>query len=170
MYRVGDKVVYPVHGAGEVVAIERREVGGRLREYYILNLPFSGLRVSVPLAEAERLGLRRLMSGREAEQVLEILCGEANAGGKFPEKWAHRSRLLVDKIKAGNVCELAEVVRCLAERERRRALAGGEKKLFEQARDILLSELRLVEGNISAADSEQARRLRQVLADLEKTE
>lgn len=165
MYQVGDKVVYPVHGAGEVVAIEQREVDGRLRDYYILNLPFSGLKVSVPLAEAERLGLRRLMSGRDTEQVLAILSGEAGAGECFPEKWNHRSRLLVDKIKAGNVCELAEVVHNLAERDRARSLASGEKRLFEQARDILLSELRLVLADGQALNSEQARRLQQVLAE-----
>lgn len=144
MYQVGDKVVYPVHGAGEVVAIERREVAGCQRDYYILHLPSSGLTVAVPQAEAGRLGLRGLMSQPEARQVLAILAGEV-AGERFPAKWNRRSRVLVDKIKAGDVCELAAVVRNLSERDRARALAAGEKRLFEQARDILLSELKLLE-------------------------
>lgn len=162
MYNVGDKVVYPVHGAGEVVAIERREVAGTARDYYILNMPFSGLRLSVPMSEAGRLGLRNLMSERDAERVLAILSGEV-AAARFPEKWNHRSRLLVDKIKAGDVCELAEVVKNLAERERARALATGEKRLFEQARDILLSELKLVEAQGSVKQ-----RLGRAVADLEE--
>lgn len=162
MYRVGDKVVYPVHGAGEVVAIERREVAGTARDYYILNMPFSGLRLSVPMSEAGRLGLRELMSKRETERVLAILSGEV-AGERFPEKWNHRSRVLVDKIKAGDVCELAVVVKNLAERERVRALAGRERRIFEQAREILLSELKLVE-----AEEGLKQRLGRAVADLEQ--
>lgn len=165
MYQVGDKVVYPVHGAGEIVAIESREVGGKLRDYYILNLPESGLKVSVPMSEAKRLGIRRLISGKDTERVLQILCGEAAGVSVFPEKWNHRSRLLLDKIKTGDACELAEVVHDLAERQR--SLASGEKRLFEQARDILLSELKLVGSAEAGADSERSRRLQQVLANLE---
>lgn len=162
MYQVGDKVVYPVHGAGEVVAIERREVAGCKRDYYILNLAFSGLKVAVPLGETERLGLRGLMSAGETKRVVAILSGEEE-GERLPKKWSNRSRVLVEKIKAGNVCELAAVVRNLAERERVRALAGGEKRLFDQAREILLSELKLVE-----VDEVEAVRLAHIVRELEE--
>lgn len=162
MYQVGDKVVYPVHGAGEVVAIERREVAGCRRDYYILSLPFSGLTVAVPQAEAGRLGLRGLMSDGEAGRVVAILSGEEEAE-RLPEKWNSRARLLVDKIKGGDVCELAVVVRNLSERERARALANGEKRLFEQARDILLSELKMLETK-----DDMRRRIGDIVNELEE--
>lgn len=161
MYQVGDKVVYPAHGAGEVVAIEQREVAGLLRDYYILRLSFSGLTLAVPLDAAVRLGLRGLMMPEEAGRVLQILSGQVVADA-LPQKWNRRSRLLVDRIKAGDACELAAVLRPLAERERARELATGERRLFEQARDILLSELRLVQ-----VDGEMAVQLAHVIRDLE---
>lgn len=161
MYQVGDKVVYPAHGAGEVVAIEQREVAGLLRDYYILRLSFSGLTLAVPLDAAVRLGLRGLITPEEAGRVLQILSGQV-VGSALPQKWNRRSRLLVDRIKAGDACELAAVLRPLAERERARELATGERRLFEQARDILLSELRLVQ-----VDGEMAVQLAHVIRDLE---
>ncbi len=144
MYNVGDKVVYPVHGAGIVEAIESREVAGRSRQYYILNLPFSALRVMVPLEEAEKIGLRDVMSAEDSERVLRIL--EEGGEGQKPaaDKWSQRFRSQMGKIKTGDVYELAEIVRGLNRRDRRKPLAAGEKKLFEQAREILLSELWLV--------------------------
>lgn len=162
MYQVGDKLVYPAHGAGEVVAIEQREVAGLLRDYYILKLSFSGLTLAVPLDAANSLGLRALMTPAEARRVLQILSGKELCEA-LPQKWNRRSRLLVDRIKAGDVCKLAAVLRPLAERERTRELATGEKRLFEQARDILLSELRLVQ-----LDGVAAAQLAGVIRDLEK--
>lgn len=162
MYKVGDKVVYPAHGAGEVVSIEQREVAGQWRDYYILQLTFSGLTLAVPMNDAGRLGLRSLMLPGEVQRVLKILSGE-EAGDKLPAKWNRRARLLADIIKTGDVCSLAAAVHTLAERARARALAIGEKRLFEQARDILLSELKLVQ-----VDDALAVRLHRTICDLEK--
>jgi CarD family transcriptional regulator len=144
MYQVGDKVVYPVHGAGVVEAIESREVAGRCRDYYILHLPFSNMRIMIPLDEAGNVGLREPMSIGETEQVLNIL----ESGGKLPkaalEKWNNRLRSQLSKIKAGKPQELAEIVRDLTARENTKPLATGEKKLFEQTKEILFSELWLI--------------------------
>ncbi len=151
MYQVGDKVVYPVHGAGVVEAIERRDIGGLARDCYILNLPFCGLKVTVPVTAAEQLGLREIMSARDAGRVLDILEGGETAGlPQLPEKWNHRFRLLVDKIKGGDVVELAQIVHNLAERERKKPLSSSEKRLFEQAREILFSELWLLRREAAA--------------------
>ncbi len=165
MYQVGDKVVYPVHGAGVVEAIEQREVGGRSRDYYILSLPFNGLKVAVPLEEAERLGLRRLMSRGEADRVMQILEGVAHSSFAPPEKWNHRFRLLVDKIKNGDVCELAEIVHNLGERESnsKRPLGAGEKHLYEQAREILFSELWLLKDGAEGAGGNLSARIESLL-------
>ncbi len=164
MYKVGDKVVYPVHGAGQVVAIESREVAGKQRDYYILDMPFSGLRLAVPQSEAKRLGLRHLMNGKQAEQVLAILAGDT-VEAALPEKWNLRGKLLAEKIKAGDVCELAAVVCNLARRDNAHLLASGERRLFEQARDILLSELKLLD---IVDDDGVGRRLGQAVARLEE--
>ncbi|MBQ3180864.1 MAG: CarD family transcriptional regulator, partial [Firmicutes bacterium] len=127
-----------------VEGIEKREVAGQQREYYMLNLPFSALRVMVPLEEAENIGLRDVMSAEDSEQVLRIL--EDGKAGERPaaDKWSQRFRSQMGRIKTGDVYELAEIVCSLNRRDRRRPLAAGEKKLFEQAREILLSELWLV--------------------------
>lgn len=166
MYQVGDKVVYPVHGAGVVEAIESREVGGLTRDCYILNLPFCGLKVTVPVTAAEQLGLREMMSASEAGRVLDILEGAEGARQpKLPDKWNHRFRLLVDKIKGGDVMELARIVHNLAEREHKKPLASGEKRLYEQAREILFSELWLLKREAEA--SGLAPRIDEVLREVE---
>lgn len=144
MYSVGDKVVYPVHGAGVVEAIESREVAGRRRDYYVLHLPFSALRVMVPLEEAEKVGLRDVMSAEDSRRVLRILEEGGSGQRSADDKWSQRFRSQMGRIKTGDVYELAEIVQGLNRRDRRRPLAAGEKKFFEQAREILLSELWLV--------------------------
>ena len=112
MYQIGDKVVYPVHGAGWVEAIENREVAGRSRSYYVLNLPFNSLRIMVPQEEAENVGLRDLMPPETADQVLRILEGKQTESEMSQtvrelnlEKWNNRFRLQMSRIKNGNVSQ-----------------------------------------------------------------
>ena len=145
MYQIGDKVVYPVHGAGVVEAIESREIGGRNRQYYVLNLPYSSLRIMVPMEEAENVGLRSLMPTEAYAKVLPML--EGRQEGKA-------------SIKNGDVYELAEIVHSLEARNRLRPLSAGERKIFDQAREILFSELWLVS---QACQPEIAQRIQQIL-------
>ena len=166
MYQIGDKVVYPVHGAGVVEAIESREIGGRNRQYYVLNLPYSSLRIMVPMEEAENVGLRSLMPTEAFDKVLQILEGRQE-GKASPavqamklEKWNNRFRMQMSSIKNGDVYELAEIVHSLEARNRLRPLSAGERKIFDQAREILFSELWLVS---QACQPEIAQRIQQIL-------
>lgn len=168
MYQIGDKVVYPLHGAGWVEAIENREVAGRSRSYYVLNLPFNSLRVMVPQEEAEKIGLRDLMPPEAANKVLQILEGrqpEAEMSQTVRklnlEKWNNRFRLQMSRIKNGNVFELAEIVHGLTLRDRAKQLSSGERKIFEQAKEILFSELWLISND---SQPETADRIKNILS------
>ena len=167
MYHIGDKVVYPVHGAGWVEAIENREIAGRSRNYYVLNLPFNSLRIMVPQEEAEKVGLRDLMPPEATDRVLRILEGKQAESEMSQtvrelnlEKWNNRFRLQMSRIKNGDVYELAEIVHGLTVRDRLKRPSTGERKIFEQAREILFSELWLIS---SEAQPETASRIKNIL-------
>jgi len=138
VFKVGDKVVYPMHGAGIIEAIEDREVLGQRKKYYVLRLPISDMQVLVPCENQESSGLREVMSEQAFQGVLEILRSRKSSTVK---NWNHRYRMNMEKIRSGNIFELAEVVRSLSHRDREKGLSTGERKMLENARQILLSEI-----------------------------
>ena len=138
MFKVGDKVVYPMHGAGIIEAIEDREVLGQRKKYYVLRLPISDMQVLVPCENQESSGLREVMSEQAFQGVLEILRSRKSSTVK---NWNHRYRMNMEKTRSGNIFELAEVVRSLSHRDREKGLSTGERKMLENARQILLSEI-----------------------------
>ena len=138
MYKVGDKVVYPHHGAGTVVKKEKRTILGQEREYLTIKILHNDMTVNVPAENAERVGLRKVIDEEMVEQVLEVLHG---SGTKMPKNWNRRFKHNRDKIKTGDIYELAEVVRNLAIREHEKGLSTGEKQMFTRAKKILASEL-----------------------------
>lgn len=137
MFQVGDKVVYPMHGAGVIEAIEDREVLGQSKTYYVLRLPISDMQVMVPF-ENQGIGLRQVMSEQAFQSVLEVLRSRKSQTVK---NWNHRYRMNMEKIRSGNILELAEVVRNLSHRNQEKGLSTGERKMLENARQILLSEI-----------------------------
>lgn len=138
MFGVGDKVVYPMHGAGMIEAVEDKEVLGQRQRYYVVRLPFGDMRLMVPVNNAEAVGLRRIIDSEDVDGVLDIL-GTHKA--KMPSNWSHRYRAHLEKIKTGSIYEVAEVVRNLALRDKERGLSTGERKMLDSARQILVSEL-----------------------------
>ena len=138
MYKVGDKVVYPHHGAGTVVKKEVREVLGAKREYMTIQIAHNDMVVNVPTENAERVGLRRVISEDMVTKVVKVLSG---SGTQMPKNWNRRFKHNRDKIKTGDIYELAEVVRNLAIREAEKGLSTGEKQMFTRAKKILASEL-----------------------------
>ncbi|MBR5429166.1 MAG: CarD family transcriptional regulator [Firmicutes bacterium] len=143
MFSVGEKIVYPVHGAGIIEAIESREILGEIRSYYVLCLTGGDLQVMVPVDTAVSVGMRPVSDAARLEQVRSVLSGPPSP---WEENWNRRYRQNMDKIKSGDVCELAEVVRNLTLRDQARGLSAGEKKMLENARRILLSEIVLADG------------------------
>ena len=141
MYNVGDKVVYPMHGAGIVDSIEEKEVLGEKQSYYILKMP-GEVKVMVPTQTAEQHGIRNIIDKTEAEKVFNILEQDET---EMEKNWNKRYRENMDKIKSGNIYEIADVVRNLSFKQKEKGLSTGEKKMLYNAKQILISELVLAE-------------------------
>ena len=138
MYKVGEKVVYPHHGAGTIVSRDTRQVGDQEREYLTIKILHNDMTVTIPLDSADRVGLRKVIEEDTVDQVIEVLQGD---GTKMPKNWNRRFKHNRDKMKTGDIFEMAEVVRNLAIREHHKGLSTGEKQMFTRAKKILASEL-----------------------------
>src|SRR5512132_1187719 len=143
LYKVGDKVVYPHHGAGTVVKKEKRTVLGEEREYLQIQILHNDMTVQVPTENADRVGLRKVIDENTVEQVLKALRG---SGTTMPKNWNRRFKHNRDKMKTGDIFELAEVVRNLSLRDHEKGLSTGEKQMFVKAKKILASELMYAKG------------------------
>jgi CarD family transcriptional regulator len=137
-FEVGDNVVYPHHGAGKVLRKEDKEVLGDRREYLTIKILHNDMTVMVPTENAALAGLRRVIDEETVKKVLAVLSDECS---EMPKNWNRRFKHNRDKIKTGDIYELAEVVRNLAIREAEKGLSTGEKQMFTRAKRILASEL-----------------------------
>lgn len=142
MFNVGDKVVYPMHGAGIIVGIEKREILGEKREYYILKMPVNNMNVMVPVSNVGDVGVREIMSVDDMDKVIEIL--KSHEKINMPKNWNRRFRFNMDRIKSGEVIEIARVVRCLERLDKQKTLSTGERKMLTSAKQIIVSEMVLV--------------------------
>ncbi len=143
MYKVGDKVVYPHHGAGTVVKKETRTILGQEREYLTIKILHNDMTVNVPTENADRVGLRKVIDEDMVVRVVKVLHG---SGTKMPKNWNRRFKYNRDKMKTGDIFELAEVVRNLSLRDQEKGLSTGEKQMFVKAKKILASELMYAKG------------------------
>lgn len=141
MFNVGDKIVYPMHGAGVIDAIEEKDILGEKQAYYILKMP-GEVKVMVPTAKAEDIGVRSIIDKNSAEKVFGVL--EANET-EMSMNWNKRYRDNMDKMKSGDIYEVADVVRNLSFKQKEKGLSTGEKKMLTNAKQILVSELVLTE-------------------------
>lgn len=141
MFNVGDKIVYPMHGAGTIDAIEEKDILGEKQAYYIIKMP-GEVKVMVPTTRAEEIGVRNVIDKVNAGKVLEIL--EENET-EMSNNWNKRYRDNMDKMKSGDIYEVADVVRNLAFKQKEKGLSTGEKKMLNNAKQILVSELVLAE-------------------------
>ncbi len=135
---MGDKVVYPHHGAGKIMKIEQKDVLGQMREYLTIQILHNDMTVMVPVENADRAGLRKVVEADVVEQVIEVLRGDPT---RMPKNWSRRYKHNRDKLKTGDIFEVAEVVRNLAIRHAEKGLSTGEKQMFSKAKKILASEL-----------------------------
>ena len=138
VYEIGDHVVYPHHGAGKVLKKEQKEVLGETREYLTIKILHNDMTVMVPCENAGKAGLRRVIGEEAVKKVLGVLRDDVS---QMPKNWNRRFKHNRDKIKTGDVYELAEVVRNLAIRESDKGLSTGEKQMYTRAKKILASEL-----------------------------
>ena len=138
MYKIGDKVVYPHHGAGTILKKESRQVLGAKREYLTIKILHNDMTVNVPSENAEKVGLRKVIGEDMVKVVVKALTG---GGTQMPKNWNRRFKHNRDKMKTGDILELAEVVRNLSLRDVEKGLSTGEKQMFVKAKKILASEL-----------------------------
>src|SRR5437016_10795309 len=137
-FDVGDKVVYPHHGAAVIERREKKHAFGDEREYLILRLAYGDLTLMVPADNTDSVGLREVINNEEVEEVFAVL---RKKEARMPTNWSRRFKNHVEKLKSGDIYQVAEVVRNLSLRENEKGLSAGEKRMLAKARQILVSEL-----------------------------
>ena len=143
MYNIGDKIVHPMHGAGIVDEIKEDRINGVTRTYYIMRLPYGGMTVMIPTETAESIGVRDIITAEQAEKLLEAM---AEIQVEMTSNWNKRYRENMLKIKSGDLLEVAGVIKGLMARDAEKGLSTGERKMLHSAKQILVSELVLVQG------------------------
>lgn len=138
MFSIGDKIVYPMHGAGIIEAIEEKIVLGETRRYYILKLPVGDMKIMIPCDATENIGVRGVISNAQFGYVEQALRDEST---DMPDNWNRRYRDNMEKLKTGEMVQVCEVVRNLMRIDQTKRLSTGEKKMLSNARQILMSEL-----------------------------
>ena len=156
MFSIGDLVVHPMHGAGVIDNIIQEKVAGVTKEYYVFKMPMGGLVLKIPVANSGAIGVRAIITSKEAETLLGAIPAlpvEANAN------WNKRYQENMLRLKSGDLYEVARVVKALMHREAQRGLSTGERKMLHIAKQIMISEIvlaldesyEMVEGQLDAA-------------------
>ena len=155
MFQVGDKVVHPMHGAGVIDSIVEERIQGKTQAYYVFHMPVSGLVLKIPVANCQVIGLRPVVDSAAADQVIAAL---SHLEIDVTSNWNRRYRENVERLKSGDLYEVARVIKCLMLREAQRGLSTGERKMLHSAKQIFISEIvlaknesyRAVEGQVNA--------------------
>ena len=138
MYHIGDKVVYPMHGAGVIESIEEHEVLGQKKVYYIMRMPAGEMKAMIPMDTCENIGVRFVISKEEARHVLEAFRAHAVLEDS---NWNKRHRDNMQKIRSGDIYQVGDVVKDLMYREKAKGLSTSERKMLNNAKQIMVSEL-----------------------------
>ena len=140
---IGDKVVYPMHGAGEITGIETDELGGVVNSYYIFRLPMGDMKLMLPMDKVAEAGLRELISPAQVDELVKILTSETE---QLQGSWNKRFHTNLERLKSGNIFEAAAVARDLSRQNSKKKISSGERRLLDLSRQILISELVCVCG------------------------
>ena len=152
MFSVGDRIVYPMHGAGIIRKIEEKEILGQKRAYYILQLPGNDMNVMIPVEMDSSTGIRGVVPQQALQGVADLLRSEST---QMSSNWNQRYRDNLARLKSGDLLEVARVIKGLMWRDHRRGLSNGERKMLHSAKQILISEVVLVEGTDDYSAVEQ---------------
>ena len=155
MFQIGDKIVHPMHGAGIVESIVQKKVNGVVREYYVLKLPVRAMVVMVPTEHCEEIGVRPILEPEQAAQVMETL---PSIQVEMTQNWNRRYRENMERLKSGNLLEVARVIKGLMQRDVARGLSTGERKMLHSAKQILISEIVMCQGGSYDAVEERINR------------
>ncbi len=141
MFSIGDKIVYPRHGAGVIEGIEEKEVLGEKLKYYVIRIALGDMCMLVPMDNMETSGIREITSRKELQEIYDILSGKTSSMCK---NWSKRYRENETKLKKGDIYEISELVKNLTVADREKKLSTGEKRMLENAAQLLISELMLI--------------------------
>ena len=151
MFNIGDKIVYPMHGAGIIEGIEEKMILGEVRKYFILNTPHSSMKVMIPIDKCADIGVRAIIDEEQVDGLFDVLKSDSTP---MSDNWNKRYRANMDKMKTGDILEVAEVARNLYMADKKKNLSNGEKQMLTNALQIMGSELVLVR-NITAKEAEE---------------
>lgn len=141
MFVIGDRIVYPMHGAGIIEQIEEKQILGEIRKYYILKVPCGDMKIMIPIESCSDIGVRAVITAEKIQEVFEVLQAETT---EMSNNWNRRYRENMEKLKTGDIYHVAEVVRNLMRTDKEKKLSTGEKKMLSNAKQILISEIILV--------------------------
>jgi len=138
MFKIGDKIVYPMHGVGEIEGIEKKVILGKRNEYYLITIINNGMKVMIPVNNAKEIGIRSIIAKKDIKKVLNVL---STAADSIEEDWKLRYQNNIDKVKSGSILEVAEVARDLYRRGSEKELSIMERKLYENAYQLITYEV-----------------------------
>lgn len=142
MYKIGDKIVYPMHGAGIIEAIEEREIFEETKPYYIMQIVSEGLQILIPVDKVDDIGVRTIVNQSVIDEMIESLKLPMDA---MEKNWNRRYREHLERLKTGDIFEVAKVVKNLILLDRLKGLSTGEKKMLNNARNFIVSEMVLIQ-------------------------
>lgn len=151
MFKIGDKIVYPMHGAGIIDSVETKEFLGEEKEYFILKMPIGNMDISIPKANINKMNIRDVISKKEGEEILAILEQDPK---DLNSNWNLRYRENQEILKTGDIFKIANMVRDLVALDDDKGLSTTEKKLLNRARRIMASEL-VMSGSLKRDEAEK---------------
>ena len=143
MFTIGDKIAYPMHGAGVIEGIEEKSILGEVKSYYILRIAYGDMKIMIPIDNSNHIGVRHILSSEQFDEVIKALHNEST---EMSGNWNRRLRENTEKLKSGDLFEVAEVLKNLVRIDRTKKLSTGEKKMMSSAKQILVSEMILVKN------------------------
>jgi CarD family transcriptional regulator len=143
VYQIGDKIVHPMHGAGVIESIVEEKISGTLIPFYVFKMPISGLTLKIPTTNSEMIGIRSVSTADAIEAVIDKI---PSLSIDMTANWNHRYRENMERIKSGNLLDVAGVIKALMHRDNERGLSNGERKMLHSAKQILISEIVLAES------------------------
>lgn len=161
---IGDRIVYPMHGAGIIAGVETNEIGGVTKSYYVLKMPMGNLKLMLPIDKINEIGLRGIIDKSKVEEVRRVLEEEPEF---LAGSWNKRYHATLDRLKSGDILDAAAVARNLSAQNVRKKLSSGERRLLDLARQILISELVFA---CEKSPEEIERRLDEILGVKEDTD
>lgn len=143
VFNIGDKVVYPMHGAGVIVSIEEKRILNENHQYYVVKMPVGDMKVMLPINNVDEIGVREIVDGEEANNVIKLFgeCGEDDNNN-----WNKRYRENIERLKSGDLRQVAWVTKTLILRDKKKSLSNAERKMLNNSKNILISELVLSTG------------------------